>query len=329
MLQTLVTGKDRDDFMESLTPADIRNLQENSSVLTVFTNEKGGILDDLIVSKTRDHLYLVSNAGRINHDLPYLQANADKWKANGKDVSIQALTGRGLIAIQGPETAALLRDETDVPLDHLFFMKSAVGTVCGIKNCRITRCGYTGEDGVEISVDPDKAASLVERLLESKNVQPMLAGLGARDVCRIEAGLCLYGSEIREDTTPIEASLSFIIAKRRRQTLGFPGAERIVEQLETKNYARKRVGLVSKGVGRCPRGNVPINAPLNKTTVGIVTSGCPSPTLYQNISMGYVDKDDSKIGTELEVDFGKKTEKVIVSKLPFVTTKYYTQKPVK
>ncbi|KHJ88443.1 aminomethyltransferase [Oesophagostomum dentatum] len=325
MLQTLITGKDRVAFIESLTPADVQGLAENSGTLSVFTNEKGGIKDDLIVTKTdRDYIYMVTNAGCIDKDLPYLQENAAKWRSNGKDVNVIVLDGRGLIALQGPEMVKVLQPETDIDLSKLTFMTTAVGKVFGIEDCRVTRCGYTGEDGVEISVPGKDAATLAEKLLQSKNGTVRLAGLGARDALRMEAGLCLYGNDIDENTTPAEAGLAFVVAKRRRETLGFPGAEKVVEQLKSKTWPKQRVGLISDP-GRAPRAHLPIIDPLDKCAIGFVTSGCPSPCLNKNIAIAYVDKPYSKVGTKFVVDFGTKQTKVTVTKMPFVPTKYYTK----
>ncbi|KAK6029057.1 aminomethyltransferase [Ostertagia ostertagi] len=303
----------------------------HSFMISVFTNEKGGIKDDLIVSKTEyDYIYMVTNAGCIDKDLPYLQENAAKWRSKGKDVDVKVLDGRGLIAVQGPEMMNVLQKETDINLRELTFMRTTIGKVFGISNCRVTRCGYTGEDGVEISVDPSEASTLAERLLQSKKVtlfqngSVKLAGLGARDALRLEAGLCLYGNDIDENTTPIEAGLAFVVAKRRRETLGFPGAEKIVEQLTTKKWPKQRVGLVSEG-GRAPRAHLPLIDPLDNGAIGFITSGCPSPCLNQNIAMGYVDKPYAKAGTKIIVDFGAKQAKVTVTKMPFVKTKYYTK----
>jgi len=326
MLQTEVRGSDRVAFIESLTTADVEGLPPNTGTLSVFTNDKGGIRDDLIITKTdAEHLYLVTNAGCIDKDLPYLQENASNWRSKGKDVQIDVLEGRGLIALQGPHMTQLLAGETSVDLSKLYFMHSAVGSVFGVENCRVTRCGYTGEDGVEISVDPEKAPLLVERLLNASKVDVKLAGLGARDVLRLEAGLCLYGNDISEDITPIEAALAFVVAKRRRETRGFPGADKILDQLAKKNYAKRRVGLVTESGRRAPRSHLPIMDPMDKAAVGFVTSGCPSPCLGKNIAMGYVDTPDAKEGRTLEVDFGGRVEKVTVSKLPFLPTHYYNK----
>ncbi|CAD6196470.1 unnamed protein product [Caenorhabditis auriculariae] len=326
MLQTHIVGKDRVAFIESLTTADVQGLKPNSGTLSVFTNEKGGIKDDLIVTKTdQDFIYMVTNAGCIDKDLPYLQENAAKWRSDGKDVEIKTLDGRGLVAVQGPAMSKVLQNETDIDLSKLTFMTTAVGKVCGIENCRVTRCGYTGEDGVEVSVDPKEAAKLVERLLASNKGDVKLAGLGARDVLRLEAGLCLYGSDIDENTTPIEAGLAFVVAKRRRETLDFPGAEKIVGQLKEKNWPKRRVGLIAEP-GRSPRGHLPLVDPLDKAAIGFVTSGCPSPNLEKNIAIAYVDRSHSKEGTKFLVDFGSKQTKVTVTKMPFVKTNYFTGK---
>lgn len=161
-------------------------------------------------------------------------------------------------------------------------------------------------------------------MLQSKDVNVKLAGLGARDALRIEAGLCLYGNDITESTTPVEANITFVVAKRRRQTLGFPGAEKIVEQIEKKSWPKRRVGFVAPA-GRSPRNHIPIMDPMDKAAVGYITSGCPSPCLGKNIAMGYVDKADSKIGKTLQVDFGNKTSEITVTKMPFVESKYYTK----
>uniref|UniRef100_A0A914S5E8 Aminomethyltransferase, mitochondrial n=1 Tax=Parascaris equorum TaxID=6256 RepID=A0A914S5E8_PAREQ len=199
MLQTHITGKDRVEFIESLTTADVQGLQDNQGALSVFTNEKGGIRDDLIVTKT---------------DLGYIYMEKSKeWRKKGKDVEVKPLEGRGLVAVQGPRMAKLLQGETDFDLSKLYFMHSTVGTVFGIRDCRVTRCGYTGEDGVEISVEPRYAAELVENMLRSTKEKVRMAGLGARDALRLEAGLCLYGNDIDENTTPIEAGLAFVVGE--------------------------------------------------------------------------------------------------------------------
>ncbi|KAI6237575.1 Aminomethyltransferase [Aphelenchoides besseyi] len=339
MLQTEVHGKDGIAFLESLIPADLEGMEENHACLSVFTNEKGGIQDDLVVAKTSEgFLYLVSNAYCTEKDLNHLQSNANEWRKKGKDVEIKEISDCGLIAVQGPEAKYLLEPEIDIDLSQLYFMQTATAKVFGVPNCRITRCGYTGEDGFEIRFPARDAAELMNRIMSYHRVTARMAGLGARDVLRLEAGLCLYGNDITDDTTPIEAGLNFVVAKRRRETLGFPGAEQIVKQIKEKKMPKKRVGLVSTE-GRPPRslldvqslcklrtlGKLPISDPKDKAAVGFVTSGCPSPTLNKNIAMGYVDFQDAKVGKELLVDFGSKAVTVTVEKLPFHPTNYYVK----
>uniref|UniRef100_A0A0N5AW23 Aminomethyltransferase n=1 Tax=Syphacia muris TaxID=451379 RepID=A0A0N5AW23_9BILA len=325
MLQTKITGKDRIKFIESITTADAEGLEPNQGTLSVFTNDNGGIRDDLIFTKTdQGYIYMVTNAGCIDKDLPYLMEKAKEFRQKGGDVEVKAMEGRGLVAVQGPEMVNILQPETDIDLSKLFFMHSTIGTVCGIPNCRVTRCGYTGEDGVEISVDPKRAPELVNALLQSPNSSVKLAGLGARDALRLEAGLCLYGSDIDESTTPVEAGLLFVIGKRRRQTKDFPGAEKIVSQIKNKNCPKKRVGLIAEP-GRAPRSHLPILDPLDKASVGFVTSGSPSPCLKRNIAIAYVDGPMATIGRKFSVDFGNRTVLVTVTKMPFIPTNYYSK----
>ncbi|XP_054643751.1 aminomethyltransferase, mitochondrial [Dunckerocampus dactyliophorus] len=318
MLQTKVHGKDRIKFMESLVVADIFELEDNQGTLSLFTNNKGGIIDDLIVTKTnQDYLYVVSNAGCADKDSAHMKARLAEFKASGSDVDLEFLD-EALIALQGPSMSRVLQDGLKEDLSKLTFMTSALATVFGVPGCRVTRCGYTGEDGVEISVPQSRVVELTEKLLAHGEVK--LAGLGARDSLRLEAGLCLYGNDIDETTTPVEATLVWTIGKRRRQTKGFPGADIIVPQIKAKT-ARKRVGLVSTGPP--VRQHTPILSPDGKV-IGEVTSGCPSPCLKKNIAMGYVDTAFAKIGTAIQVEVRKKAVPAIVSKMPFVPTNYYS-----
>jgi len=320
MLQSVVYGKDRFEFIESLTVADIRGLDPNTGTLTLFTNSNGGIEDDLIVTSTPDYLYVVSNAGCRENDTKIMTAKIDEMRASGKDVSLQFLNDRGLVALQGPTMKDALQPLTDIDLSKLGFMNSIVGKVAGIDNCRITRCGYTGEDGVEISVDDHKTQELVESLLSSKG-SPALAGLGARDSLRLEAGLCLYGNDIDKNTTPIEATLAWTIPKSRRTTGGFPGDKIILDQLKNKTSTVKRVGFLSKGAPI--RGHAVI-VDTNGNKIGTTTSGCPSPSLKgNNISMGYVNKKFGKVGTEVKIIVRNKPIAATVAKMPFVATNYY------
>ncbi|XP_016379784.1 aminomethyltransferase, mitochondrial isoform X1 [Sinocyclocheilus rhinocerous] len=317
MLQTKVYGRDRVKFIESLIVGDIAELKDNQGTLSLFTNTKGGIIDDLIVTKTdQGYVYVVSNAGCADKDSAHMQARLQEFKAAGHDVDLEFME-ESLIALQGPSMAQVLQKGVGDDLRKLTFMTSVLTPVFGIQGCRVTRCGYTGEDGVEISVPSGDVVSLTEKLLADSEVK--LAGLGARDSLRLEAGLCLYGNDIDETTTPVEASLVWTIGKRRRQAQDFPGADIIVPQIKAKTQ-RKRVGLISNGPP--VRQHTPILSSDGRV-IGEVTSGCPSPCLKQNVAMGYVEAGFSKVGTSIQVEVRKKAVPAVVSKMPFVPTKYY------
>ena len=231
---------------------------------------------------------------------------------------------RGLIAVQGPEAAKVLESVVDVNMANIGFMTSVTGKVVGVPDCRITRCGYTGEDGVEISVPGDKTAEITEALLSSKSGDVRLAGLGARDSLRLEAGLCLYGNDIDESTTPVEATLAWTIAKRRRQPGQdtFPGASNILQQLKNKP-SRKRVGLISQGPPA--RGHCDVLDPKSGSKVGEVTSGCPAPSLEgHNVAMAYIPTNMAKAGTSVQIKVRNKVVEGTVAKMPFVPSNYYS-----
>ncbi|XP_071960263.1 aminomethyltransferase, mitochondrial-like [Antedon mediterranea] len=323
MLQSRVVGKDGIKFIESLIVGDVAGLADDSGTLSLLMNDNGGIIDDLIVSKLGDGtLYVVLNAGCADKDKAHIEEKLNNFKSTGGDVEFQTIPNRSLLALQGPSMAKVLQAGVQFDLSTLTFMKTAVMDVFGIPECRVTRCGYTGEDGVEISVPDDKAVHLAECLLSTTEGDVKLAGLGARDSLRLEAGLCLYGNDIDMTTTPIEATLAWTIAKRRRQEANFPGAEIVLKQLKEKP-SRKRVGVMSNGAPA--RAGTPI---LNEggVQIGQLTSGCPSPTLKCNVAMGYIDTKYAKIGTEVKLQVRKKQQNAKISKMPFVAAKYYTGK---
>lgn len=325
MLQTYVTGKDAIECFESLTTADIQGLAKGSGTLTVFTNEKGGILDDLIVNRVNsEFLYVVSNAARKEHDSQLILAAVDRFRGMGKLVDVKFFdpNERALLAFQGAAAMNVLQQLTKVNLSEQFFMTTFEADVAGVKNCRITRCGYTGEDGFEISIPADKGSFVAEALLDSKAGKVKLAGLGARDSLRLEAGLCLYGSDIDETTSPIEAGLAWLVAKRRRAEANFPGAQTILNQLKN-GVERRRVGIKLNS-GPPARHGVEVYVEGNK--IGEVTSGCPSPSLGINVAMGYVKEDFKKPGTKVELKIRDKFYNAEISKMPFVPSNYY-QKP--
>nr|XP_012220640.1 PREDICTED: aminomethyltransferase, mitochondrial [Linepithema humile] len=323
MLQTRVSGKDAGEYLESLTTCDLRNLNNGAATLTVFTNDKGGILDDLIITKDDENRYfIVSNAGRRDEDSQHLLERQEDFKKIGKNVFIDFLSPleQGLIALQGPAAATVLQSLVKINLQTLKFMNSVKTEILGSK-VRISRCGYTGEDGFEISVPAKNAVNLVERILKIPDVK--LAGLGARDSLRLEAGLCLYGHDINENTTPVEAALTWLVAKRRRAEANFPGAHRILSQIKT-GVTKKRVGLLLNQ-GPPAREGAPILTSEGEP-VGSVTSGGPSPTLGRPIAMGYIPPDLAQFGGGVLVEVRGKTYKATVTKMPFVKANYYTTK---
>ncbi|XP_047537467.1 aminomethyltransferase, mitochondrial [Vanessa atalanta] len=323
MLQTNVRGKDCISWFESICPVDLKGMAPGTSSLTVFLNEKGGIIDDLIVTKVMDNqLYIVSNAGRLEVDKQHMLQTSEIYRKKGKDVTINFwdVTERALIAVQGPMAACNLQPLTDIPLADLMFMNSRIGKVAGVES-RVTRCGYTGEDGFEISIPADKAENVVEALLQSPEVK--LAGLGARDSLRLEAGLCLYGNDIDESITPVEASLTWLIAKTRRNENNFPGADIILRQIK-EGVSKRRIGVrIESGA---PARKDAVLKSVQGVDIGKITSGCPSPSLGGNVAMGYVTEEFKKIGTELLINIRGKDVKSKVTKMPFVPAKYYVKK---
>ncbi|XP_068619614.1 aminomethyltransferase, mitochondrial [Battus philenor] len=323
MLQTNVYGKDCISWFESLCPVNLKEMPDGTSSLTVFLNSKGGIIDDLIVTKVKDNqLYIVSNAGRMDVDKQHMQETSETYIKNGKDLKVEFLnvTERALIAVQGPKAVSALQPLTKINLENLMFMTSTVGQVAGVE-CRVTRCGYTGEDGVEISIPADQASSVADALLHNDNVK--LAGLGARDSLRLEAGLCLYGNDIDESITPVEANLTWLVSKRRRGELNFPGADIIMRQIK-EGVDKRRVGIRMEKGAPARKDAAVKNS--EGEVVGKVTSGCPSPSLGGNVAMGYVPEQLKKPGTELFVNIRGKDVSCVVSKMPFVPSRYYVKK---
>ncbi|XP_006892972.1 PREDICTED: aminomethyltransferase, mitochondrial isoform X2 [Elephantulus edwardii] len=268
----------------------------------------------------RDRVKLMESL--VVGDIAELRPNQNKVRELqniGHDVGLEVVEN-ALLALQGPTSAQVLQAGVTDDLKKLPFMTSAVMEVFGVSGCRVTRCGYTGEDGVEISVPASRAVHLAMTLLENPEVK--LAGLAARDSLRLEAGLCLYGNDIDEHTTPVEGSLSWTLGKRRRAAMDFPGAEVIVPQLKGK-VPRRRVGLMCEGAP--VRAHSPILS-MEGTVIGTVTSGCPSPSLKKNVAMGYVSSQYSRPGTEVLVEVRRKQQAAVVSKMPFVPTNYYTLK---
>lgn len=309
MGQVIIRGDGAAEALEVLVPGNIAGLKPGQARYTQFTNADGGILDDLIVSNTGDALFVVVNAGCRDEDIAHMRANLPDH------LTLTELTDRGLIALQGPAAASVL-----APLcpeaAGLSFMETVEAAVDGIP-CRVSRLGYTGEDGYEISVPADQAIALSKRLLAHEDVGP--AGLGARDSLRLEAGLCLYGHDISTETTPIEASLQWSISKRRREDGGFPGADIIQQQL-SEGPARKLVGIKPDGPAPAREGTE--IQTMGGDTIGTITSGGFGPSVGGPIAMGYVASDYAEPGTEIQLIVRKKARLARVTKLPFVQQNY-------
>ena len=318
MVQHRIVGKDSTAFLEKLTPADIKGLSPYRATLSVFTNPDGGIIDDLMITKldSDNSFYFVTNAGRRKEDLEWLSKNLE----NFSDIEHTILSDRGLIALQGPKAHIALQTITDYPLDTIKFGNMAVATVMGIPDVFISRGGYTGEDGFELSTpNPDSTVALATRLLDNESIK--LSGLGARDILRLEAGLCLYGNDIDETTSPVEATLLWTVAKNRRTPGAFIGSERILQEIKD-GVSRKRVGLVVDGAPA--RGGSEIfSVEEPDKQIGIITSGAPSPTVGKNIAMGYIEFGKHKSGTEVIVKTRGRGRKGVVAKMPFIETKYF------
>jgi aminomethyltransferase len=309
MGQAILAGKDVAQALERLVPGDIAGLKPGRQRYTLLTNDAGGIIDDLMVARLdADRLFVVVNASRKETDFTHLAANLPA------DVTV-TVQERALLALQGPAAATVLArlapDAAALP-----FMGVGSFALAGI-DCLISRSGYTGEDGFEISVPADAAEALADRLLQNAEVVPI--GLGARDSLRLEAGLCLYGNDIDELTSPVEAGLTWTIGKRRKMNWDFPGGIVMRDQLDH-GVTRRRVGI--RPDGRAPaRAQTTIVAD-DGTEAGTITSGGFGPSVNGPVAMGYVRKDLADDGTKLNLIVRGKTIPATVVPLPFVPHRY-------
>ena len=300
--------------LERLVPADIVALKPGRQRYTQFTNASGGILDDLMVIAQDDCLLLVVNAACKQADFVHMQDNL-------ADCLVEPLADRALLALQGPEAQDVL-SSFDADAAGMRFMDVCMLEIDGAR-CIVSRSGYTGEDGYEISLSAKDADRVARQLLQHQQVR--LIGLGARDSLRLEAGLCLYGSDIDETTTPVEAALEWSIQKSRRaggaRAGGFPGADIILDQLE-KGVTRRRVGLLPDG--RAPvRHGAPLYADAALADkVGEVTSGAFGPTLEAPVAMGYVATPHAGVGTDLVAELRGRGVPARVAALPLVPARF-------
>lgn len=316
MGQIRLTGADAAKALETLVPVDIIDLPVGMQRYALFTHEQGGILDDLMVANLgNETLLLVVNAACKDQDLAHVQ------KHLGDRCQVKPLfEERALLALQGPAAVTVLA-RLAPQVAQMTFMQFASVTLLGV-TCYVSRSGYTGEDGFEISVPSADAEHLARTLLAEPEVEPI--GLGARDSLRLEAGLCLYGHDMDSDTSPIEASLLWAISKARRvegpRAGGFLGAEAI--------FAQHREGVTRKRVGLLPQARTPVREgaqiiDAQGVEVGRVCSGGFGPTLDAPVAMGYVDASAAVMDNELHAIVRGKPVPLKVAKMPFVPQRYY------
>ena len=314
MGQVVLSGPGADAALETLVPVDIVDLAVGKQRYALFTNEQGGILDDLMVTRRANDLFLVVNAACKTQDIAHLQARI------GHLCTVTPLPDQALLALQGPEAVTALARLND-GVRQLVFMTGGHFSLDGIE-CFVTRSGYTGEDGFEISVPAAHAEQLARALLAQPEVKPI--GLGARDTLRLEAGLCLYGHDIDTTTTPVEGALTWAIQKVRRaggaRAGGYPGAS-IIDQQLAEGATRKRVGLISTERMPVREGAKVIDA--SGAEIGVVTSGSLGPSLNQPVALAYVAAAHAAVGTAVFALVRDKKVPMTVASTPFVPNRYY------
>ncbi|MBD3665863.1 glycine cleavage system aminomethyltransferase GcvT [Sulfitobacter aestuariivivens] len=318
MGQVILSGESWDHVarsFEALIPQDVLGLEQDRQRYGFFTNETGGIEDDLMFARRGDHLLVVVNAACKEADIARMRAAVEP------EIQVTEITDRALIALQGPKAGAVIAG-MDARADEMAFMDVADLTLDGIE-VWASRSGYTGEDGFEISVLADEAELLARKLLAHEDVKAI--GLGARDSLRLEAGLCLYGNDIDADTNPIEGALNWAIQKVRRaggdRAGGFPGAAAIQAAFAV-GIKRKRVGLRPEGRAPMRDGVEIFDAEVGGSRVGVVTSGSFGPTVGGPVAMGYVATDHAATGTSLWGEVRGKRMRLSVANLPFVTANF-------
>ncbi|NNF25482.1 MAG: glycine cleavage system aminomethyltransferase GcvT [Rhodobacteraceae bacterium] len=301
--------------LERLVPMDLLALKEGRQRYAFFTNDAGGLLDDLMVARWDDHLFVVVNAACKAADIAHMEA------ALSDAVAVEPVTDRGLLALQGPGAEAALEALAPGVAAMRFMDVASFGSAFG--TLWVSRSGYTGEDGFEISVEEAHTEPLARALLEREGAAPI--GLGARDSLRLEAGLCLYGSDIDATTTPVEAALLWAMQKARRaggaRAGGYPGADVILSQLET-GPARLRVGLLPEGRAPMRAGTEVFAEESGGAAIGHVTSGAYGPSIEAPMSMGYVAAAHAGIGTRLYGEVRGRRMPVLVAEMPFRPATY-------
>ena len=351
MVQHMISGDLAEKFLMKITPSSINTLVPHSSTLSCLLQDpSGGIVDDTVITRLgKDSFYFVTNAGCRDDDLKFISDELtnylDSEGTTDDKIAWRTLDHHSLLALQGPLAAEVLKksvfvDEEDEDVDtdvstlhfgNSRYLQLTLKDETSTPPLLISRTGYTGEDGFEISIpgkhgDDSGLASMIAKTLIADGSTVRWAGLAARDSLRLEAGMCLYGHDISLDTTPTSAALGWIVGKDRRSedTAGFNGAKTVLEQLAwPKTMAQRRVGfLVEKGPAA--REGADIVDPKSGDSIGKITSGLPSPTLGgQNIAMGLIKNGYHKRGTEVGIKVRKSVRKAEVAKMPFVESKFY------
>ena len=306
MGQCLVLGDNAASELEHLTPSDITGLKIGAQKYTVLTNNEGGIIDDIIITRIDSGLMIIVNAACKDKDFKYLES-----RLSGH-CTFKELPDQALLALQGPAAATVIA-RFSKQAAGLLFMQACATEINGI-SCTLSRCGYTGEDGFEISVANQYAQQLANLLLAEDEVEAM--GLGARDTLRLEAGLCLYGHELTEAVTPVEAGLQWLFKKGHKQ---FPGADKILHQLQH-GSEKIRAGLLVESKVPVREGSVVVNNEDN--VAGYVTSGSFSPSLNKPIAMALLDRNVACPGNTLHALVRDRKVAVTVTNLPFIPPRY-------
>ncbi len=307
MGQVTVTGAGAAAFFEKLTPSAFQSLAHGVAKYTVLTNENGGIIDDLIITRTGDDAFFaVINAGCKDKDIAWMKANLPSG------LTFTVLDDRALIALQGPKAEGALRDVLGIDAADLGYMRMTTAKLADGTEVFISRLGYTGEDGFELSVPSAKAGKVWDDLLSHDDVKPI--GLAARDSLRLDMGYPLYGHDIDDTTSPVEADIAWVIGK---QNTGFLGAHRVLKE-KGEGASRRRVGLalIDKGVAR--EGSEIFDPAAPDRKIGVLTSGSFSPSLKQSIGQGYVESAFAKEGQDVLIRVRGRDLRASISKMPFV-----------
>ena len=312
MGQLLLSGDGLDDALEALIPADVKGVKLGQQKYSLLLDDNGGILDDLMFARWPGGIYMVVNGAVKYDDIAHLREHLPD------DITINHLDDRALLALQGPKAFEVLKRHAtgEWPLDVLHFMIGGRFEIAGV-DAWISRSGYTGEDGFEISIPAADAARLADLFCAESEVKPI--GLGARDSLRLEAGLPLYGHDLDPRSNPVMAGLTFAIPRRRREEGGFPGAATVLDQLKH-GPSSKRIGLIVEGRQPAREGAEIYD---EQTRVGVLTSGGFSPSLEVPIAMGYVSAGCAEPGTRLDIDVRGKRLPATVTPMPFVPHRYH------